>query len=179
MRPAAGLNHYWILVFKVVSSVKAFAFRFVIAVALSMLSVGGSAAGNWSHGGYGARRQPQSQGPHGRQASPDRDRYHGRGDRDRRPRYYGHRGFRGYDGFSGNFGLYFGSPFYPDPFYWNSYPYQPPAYYVPAQPRIYIQQNQQQPYYWYWCANPQGYYPYIKSCPQPWQQIVPYGTPPR
>lgn len=92
------------------------------------------------------------------------------------------------DGFDGNFGLYFGSPLYNDPFYWDDDPYDsypPPVYYAPPQPRVYIQRSQPQPrqqrqsaQYWYWCRKPSGYYPYIKQCPTPWQRVVPYGTPP-
>ena len=143
-----------------------------------MLAAGSAAADRRHHGGHGGRGHPESRGTHS-QGSRDHDRSRSRRDRHYRPRFYGHRGFHRYDGFRGNFGFYFGSPFYADPYYWNRYPYPPPTYYVPQQPRIYIQQNQQQPYYWYWCANPPGYYPYIKSCPQPWQKVVPYGTSPR
>jgi hypothetical protein len=55
------------------------------------------------------------------------------------------------------------------------------VYYVTPRPRIYIQKPRQIPpqYYWYWCAKPAGYYPYTKTCPQPWRRVVPYGTPPR
>jgi hypothetical protein len=24
---------------------------------------------------------------------------------------------------------------------------------------------------WYYCPNPSGYYPYVKSCSEPWQHI--------
>lgn len=27
--------------------------------------------------------------------------------------------------------------------------------------------------YWYYCADPQGYYPYVKSCPLGWQKVAP------
>ena len=33
--------------------------------------------------------------------------------------------------------------------------------------------------YWYYCPNPQGYYPYIQQCPAGWLQVVPPTTPPR
>jgi hypothetical protein len=25
--------------------------------------------------------------------------------------------------------------------------------------------------YWYYCRNPAGYYPYVPSCPTPWQPV--------
>lgn len=107
----------------------------------------------------------------------------------------------------GNIGLYIGpgfGPYYPryygDPFY---YGYPPPYYYgyppavvvIPQQPPVYyIEQGQQQPQaigpqvdssqsapqqdnFWYHCDKPEGYYPYIKDCPQGWQKVVP--EPPR
>jgi hypothetical protein len=29
--------------------------------------------------------------------------------------------------------------------------------------------------YWYWCAPLQAYYPYVQTCPVPWQQVIPAG----
>ena len=63
---------------------------------------------------------------------------------------------------------------YPYPYFYPSYP-PPPQ--VIEQPPVYSEPEQQQPYYWYYCQNPQGYYPYIKSCPGGWMQVVPNGTP--
>jgi len=94
---------------------------------------------------------------------------------------YGHGGHYGHS----SFGLYFGAPFYSYPYY--RYPYQYPYYYppavvtVPSAPPVYIQQSppatRQYPAgYWYYCNNPEGYYPYIKECPDGWQQVEP--TPP-
>ena len=91
---------------------------------------------------------------------------------------YGHGGHNGYS----SFGFYFGAPFYSYPYY--SYPYQYPYYYppaiitVPATPPVYIQRSpsaaqQNPPGYWYYCNNPEGYYPYIKECPNGWQQVEP------
>ena len=31
--------------------------------------------------------------------------------------------------------------------------------------------------YWYYCQDPQGYYPYVRNCPGGWQQVLP--TPPQ
>ena len=53
---------------------------------------------------------------------------------------------------------------------------------VPVTPPIYIQQSapaptpvakQYPPGYWYHCSNPEGYYPYVKDCPNGWQQVEP------
>ncbi len=73
-------------------------------------------------------------------------------------------------------------PYYPYPYY--SYPYYggPPAV-VQQDPQVYIQQPEpqaQQPNYWYYCQNPQGYYPQVQQCPGGWMTVVPPTTaPPR
>lgn len=94
--------------------------------------------------------------------------------------YYGG-GYRGHS----SFGFYFGAPYYPYPYYGYPYryPYYPPAVIaVPATPPVYIQQppaavdEQDTSGYWHFCANPEGYYPYIKECPGGWQLVEP--TPP-
>lgn len=102
---------------------------------------------------------------------------------------------RGHHGGS-RFGFYFGSPFYGPSFYGPSYyrysspyyGYPDPYFYapqtvitVPSTPPTYIQQNQpatsQNPSgYWYYCDNPEGYYPYVKECLNSWQPVEP--TPP-
>jgi hypothetical protein len=64
-----------------------------------------------------------------------------------------------------------GYPYYDYPGY--SYPYYAPPVYVQPQP------PPQQPYYWYYCQNPQGYYPYVQQCPNGWMQVVPPASPPR
>ena len=95
---------------------------------------------------------------------------------------YGHRGNYGGSGF----GFYFGAPLYPYPTYRYRYPYYfPPAIVtVPAPPPVYIQQtpppvSQTNPAaYWYYCNNPEGYYPYIKECPNGWQKVEPMPPPP-
>ena len=56
---------------------------------------------------------------------------------------------------------------YPDP-------YQPPVTVVPSLPTP--------PQYWYYCANPVGYYPYVAQCAVNWQRVsatVPPAAPPR
>jgi hypothetical protein len=97
--------------------------------------------------------------------------------------YYGHGGYGGgYRGHS-SFGFSFGVPYYSYPYY--SYPYYaPPVITVPSAPPVYIQQappviQQTPPGYWYYCTNPQGYYPYIKQCLNSWQQVEPIPPSPR
>ena len=64
--------------------------------------------------------------------------------------------------------------------YYYSHPYYP--YYeqpIYQQPQIYVQpspQRQSKPTYWYYCPEPQGYYPYVKRCSSRWMKVVP--TPP-
>lgn len=73
-------------------------------------------------------------------------------------------------------GVYFGYsyPWYsPPPYY-----YYPPTVIVRPEPQVYIERSAPQPApqtqaYWYYCTNPQGYYPYIKDCPGGWLQVVP------
>jgi len=85
---------------------------------------------------------------------------------------YGHGGNYGHS----SFGFYFGAPLYP--YYSYPYYYPPSIITVPATPPVYIQQSppaaqQNTPGYWYYCTNPEGYYPYIKECPNGWQQVEP------
>ena len=61
--------------------------------------------------------------------------------------------------------------------FWAPYAYPPalvaPApVYVPRSPPI-IAQPSAPTSYWYYCDNPQGYYPYIQQCPGGWKQVVP------
>lgn len=91
-------------------------------------------------------------------------------------------------------GMYFGPPV--SPWYYGPPPYYyyPPAYYPPrvvvvpaAPPPVYIEQSPQPPApppplaeapapkanYWYYCRNSQAYYPYVRDCPEGWEQVVP------
>jgi len=91
--------------------------------------------------------------------------------------YYGS-GFYGGYGYGGyGFGGYgYGYPyFYPRPFAY------PQTVIVPIYHPVYIQQPQAQQAqqaqpkasYWYYCQNPDGYYPYVKNCPDGWLQVAP------
>jgi hypothetical protein len=68
---------------------------------------------------------------------------------------------------------YFDAPFY------DYYFYNPPLLNAPAAPTTYIQQGAAPPSdeagegSWYYCADPQGYYPYVQQCPGGWQQVSP------
>jgi hypothetical protein len=106
--------------------------------------------------------------------------YHGGGGH-----FAGHGGHGGFSiGFYGGY-PYYGYPFYRDPFFYGyGYPYysSPVIVTTPATPPTYIEQSpsvQSQELaagYWYYCQNPAGYYPYVKECQEPWQQVEP--TPP-
>lgn len=95
--------------------------------------------------------------------------------------HYGHGGYYNGIGLGLGLGLGYGLGYYGRPYYYPYYPYYayPPAVVtVPVTPPVYIQQSppvtQQYPSgYWYYCNDPKGYYPYIKECPQGWQQVDP------
>jgi hypothetical protein len=64
---------------------------------------------------------------------------------------------------------------------WGPYPYYSPPPVIIERPRVeyYMQQLPEQyeePAYWYYCRKPEGYYPYVKQCPDGWMKVVP--TPP-
>ncbi|HYL90275.1 MAG TPA: hypothetical protein VEU32_16095 [Burkholderiales bacterium] len=48
--------------------------------------------------------------------------------------------------------------------YWPGY-YPPPVYYAPPPPPPAA--------YWYYCPQAGAYYPYVPSCPGPWQLVAP------
>ena len=67
-----------------------------------------------------------------------------------------------------------------DPFWYPYYPsyryYAPPTVVVPQEPQEYIQPEESA--YWYYCRNPEGYYPYVERCPSGWMRVLPDTTPP-
>ena len=63
------------------------------------------------------------------------------------------------------------------PWYPHGY-YAAPPVVIRQQPPVYIEPEQRQSGYWYYCQEPQGYYPYVKSCPGGWMKVVPEVTPP-
>jgi hypothetical protein len=86
--------------------------------------------------------------------------------------WYGHRGFWGPSFYWGG-PIVVGPPWYP----YNYYA-APPAV-IQQQSPVYVQPEQPQENYWYYCQNPQGYYPYVKSCPDGWMKVVPQPAPPK
>jgi len=61
---------------------------------------------------------------------------------------------------------------------WGAYPSYFPDY-DPTQGMSREEQfpTPEEPVYWYYCEEPRGYYPYVKSCPQGWMQVVPRQIP--
>ena len=64
---------------------------------------------------------------------------------------------------------------------WGPYPYYsaPPVIIERPGVEYYMQQlpePYEEPAYWYYCRKPEGYYPYVKQCPDGWMKVVP--TPP-
>jgi hypothetical protein len=66
------------------------------------------------------------------------------------------------------------------PYYAYSYP---PAIAMQSSPPVYIERGDQQdekqdqlqlqqpPAHYYYCTDPQGYYPYVRVCPRGWEQV--------
>lgn len=54
--------------------------------------------------------------------------------------------------------------YYPEPAYIAPYVYSPPAVAAPAAPAQ---------AWWYHCSNPEGYYPYVTTCPSGWTRVSP------
>lgn len=70
--------------------------------------------------------------------------------------------------------------YYPAPYYYYP-PAYPPAVIAPSTPPAYIEQDPPPApapsSYWYYCSNPDGYYPYVKQCPGGWQRVAPQPPP--
>jgi hypothetical protein len=87
----------------------------------------------------------------------------------------GHSGHRFGHGGHGFIGPRLGVSIWP---YWDPYwvywaPYDVPPVVVAPSPQVYVQPA---PPTWYYCDNPQGYYPYVQQCPGGWRPVTP--TPP-
>ena len=62
---------------------------------------------------------------------------------------------------------------------WYPYSYHaPPPVIIQKEPQVYVQPEQAEENYWYYCPDPQGYYPYIRQCEGGWMKVVPDTTPP-
>jgi hypothetical protein len=66
--------------------------------------------------------------------------------------------------------------FYPTPVYPYPDPFLPPGPPVAVAPPVQAPPQPQQ--YWYYCRNPEGYYPYVPQCRVPWE-AVPANSPSR
>lgn len=87
----------------------------------------------------------------------------------------------GHRGGHARLGFYFGVPLAVPYYYPPAYYYGPPVYYrepLAVAPTYYIQQDNVTAApplppngYWYYCRDPQGYYPQVQQCPTPWQQV--------
>ncbi len=93
----------------------------------------------------------------------------------------GHGGGRGggHVGFGWGVGLW--APFYWGagwPYYYGYPAYGPPVYYAPpvVEPTVVQPAGPAPAPVWYYCDNPQGYYPYVQSCSSAWRQVP--ATPP-
>lgn len=93
---------------------------------------------------------------------------------------------RGHGGHGGHADVGVGivvNPFWYDPWYYPSPYYYPPYYYppamVPATPPVYIEREEEDALptepsaYWYYCDDPQGYYPDVEQCPGGWEAVAP------
>lgn len=72
-------------------------------------------------------------------------------------RHTSHDGRFGWWWFVGGFWYFYPQPIYPYPTYIGFY-YEP---------------GYDADYYWYWCDDPEGYYPYIEECYLPWVPVPP------
>lgn len=92
-----------------------------------------------------------------------------------------------------SFGVHIGVPLiWPRPAYYGvapyayRYPYAYPVTQVVVEraPQVYVQREvaqtapaQSTDSYWYYCPDTRTYYPYVKTCPSPWLQVVPQTSP--
>jgi hypothetical protein len=86
---------------------------------------------------------------------------------------HGHGHFRG--------SIWIGPGFWPAfPYYSEPYYVQPPPVVIRQAPEEYIHKapEVEEPYYWYYCRKPEGYYPYVRTCPDGWMKVLPSQTPP-
>jgi hypothetical protein len=83
-------------------------------------------------------------------------------------------------------GVYVGDPWIYSPYY--PYPVYTPRIYVPPlapiivspPPTVYVERPAVsvvaptlEPGFWYYCADSQAYYPYVKQCAGSWQKVAP------
>ena len=73
--------------------------------------------------------------------------------------------------------FYWGGSFVVGPGYPYGY-YAPPPVIIQQPPPVYVQPEQQEDNYWYYCRDPEGFYPYVRNCADGWMKVVPDATPP-
>jgi hypothetical protein len=93
-------------------------------------------------------------------------------------RYYGgigawHGGGWNHGWHNGRFGWWWVVPGWADWYYYNAPIYPAPDPYLP--PGMAVGPTP----YWYFCSNPQGYYPYVQQCFGPWRPVPPQAVPPQ
>ncbi|SDA23673.1 hypothetical protein SAMN05216315_12135 [Nitrosospira sp. Nsp18] len=135
------------------------------------------------HGGPGFRGGGDGGGPW---MGTHRDGMHW-GGHHRGHRGHGYRGYGyGFGGYGLGLGLGYGLGYYGygwgPPYYYPPYYTSLPATVVPPAPLVYIQRPDTVPptsgpvlpsNYWYYCENPEGYYPEVKECTEGWLQVAP------
>lgn len=82
-------------------------------------------------------------------------------------RHTWHNGHYGWWWFVGGDWFFYAAPIYPYPLYVG-----PDSYYD------YYDTYGAPDYYWYYCEDPQGYYPYVRHCAVPWQPVPPQADTP-
>lgn len=73
-------------------------------------------------------------------------------------RHTRHDGHFGWWWFADGFWFFYPEPVYPYPTYIGYY---------------YNDEYAGDEYYWYWCDDPEGYYPYVQECNEPWEPVSP------
>lgn len=72
-------------------------------------------------------------------------------------RHTSHNGHLGWWWYTGGFWFFYPEPIYPYPTYIGSEDYY----------------EESEDYYWYWCDDPEGYYPYVQECNDEWEPVAP------
>jgi len=74
--------------------------------------------------------------------------------------------------------FYWRGPVVVGPWYPSVYYYGAPPVVIEQPPAVYEETRESPSQYWYYCQDPQGFYPYVKNCPGGWLKVVPEATPP-
>jgi hypothetical protein len=62
--------------------------------------------------------------------------------------------------------------------YWYGYPTYSPPVVVESAPTEYVESEPPPQQYWYYCRDPEGYYPDVKECPGGWLPVAPRSASP-